>query len=87
MRSYRNCNEPAQFKAADRLLELITEAGPAGVNDRELRKLFRVVVDEFDYKTDASGMQMLHLLEYEGSVVVYRDSPRCIRLVRARAES
>lgn len=83
-RRFKNCNEPAQFRAADRLLELVAEAGPAGLTDRELRKAFRVVVDEFDYKTDASGMQMLHLLEYSDQVVVYRDSPRSIRLVRVR---
>lgn len=85
-RKFHNCNEPNEFGAADELLELIA-AAPAGMDRRELQRAFRQVCDAHHYTSDTTGMRLLHLLEYSGKVVVHRDSPRVIRLARAREES
>lgn len=81
---HKSCQEPRQFAAADRLLSILRASYPAGANRRELQTAFRVVGEEFHYLTDSSGMQLLHLLEFAGDVVVHRDGPKTIRLVRVR---
>jgi hypothetical protein len=87
MRRFKNCQEPAYFEQADELLELIA-AQPAGVERRELTPMFREIADKRGLvSSDTMGMKLLGMLEYAGAVVVHRDSPNVIRLVRVRKEA